>query len=112
MNEIQIKSALTNYFKFFSSKNIESLEAMFSKKIQLFDWEIESKGIVNVVETNRNIFKSVDSIEVSVKELFINQLNACCVIEILINKSEVLKVIDLISFNEKGKIIKISAYKQ
>ena len=41
-----------------------------------------------------------------------DELVAICLIEIIINNEETLKVIDIIKFNDENKIIEVSAYKQ
>ena len=66
----------------------------------------------NVLEANKNIFNSVDTISVNLNELYIDDNVATCIIEIVINNEETLKVIDIIKIDTDGKIKEISAYKQ
>ena len=61
---------------------------------------------------NKNIFNSVDTISVNLNELYIDDNVAICIIEIIINNEETLKVIDIIKIDTNGKIKEISAYKQ
>ena len=107
-----IKKILESYFEHFSNKNIIALEQLFSEDIKLNDWEISAIGKKEVVEANKKIFNSVDTINVKLKELYIDKFTATCLIEILVNQKEKLKVIDLIKFNKDNKITYISAYKQ
>ena len=100
------------YFDSFSNKDIQSLKSLFSKKISLKDWDIEAKGINEVIEANKKIFNSVESIVVTPKNIYQEKFVVICEIDILINKSEKLKVIDILKFNEHKKIEEISAYKQ
>lgn len=100
------------YFDFFSKKDIQNLKNFFSEDIILKDWEIEAIGINNVVEANKKIFNSVESIKVIPKNIYQDHLVLICVIDIMINKTEKLKVIDILKFNEKHKIEEISAFKQ
>lgn len=108
------KNLLIDYFNFFSKKDLKNLTNMFSSDVKLFDWEISALGIDEVVTANENIFNSVDTIEVFLKNIYKNEINNSfvCEIEIKINNDNVLKVIDIISFDEKNKINLISAYKQ
>jgi len=108
----KIKDILKSYFKHFSNKDIIALEQLFSESVKLNDWEISAIGKKEVVEANKKIFNSVDTINVELRELYIDEFTATCLIEILINKKEKLKVIDLIKFNKDNKITYISAYKQ
>ena len=82
---------IDTYFKFFSSKDINSLKKMFSNEIILKDWEINAVGINQVVEANKKIFNSVNSIEISIIEYFEFNKNRICLIDILINKKETIK---------------------
>ena len=103
---------IKEYFKFFSNKDILSLEKLFAEDVKLVDWETYAKGKDEVIKANKKIFDQVDTLQIEVNNLYINGQTAICLIDILINKSEKLKVIDLIRFNNDNKITLISAYKQ
>ena len=100
------------YFDFFSKKDIQNLKNIFSENIILKDWEIEATGINDVVEANKKIFNSVESIIVNPKNIYQDNFVLICEIDIIINKTEKLKVIDILKFNENLKIEEISAFKQ
>ena len=108
-----MENIIKNYFKAFSNKDIRCLEALFSNEITLQDWEIFANGKKDVLLANKNIFDSFDSISADLKELYLNDLVAICIVEITINNNdEILKVVDIIKFNNDNKIIEISAFKQ
>ena len=107
MRELVIK-----YFENFSNKDLEKLSDILSEKVTLQDWDILAEGKQNVLEANKNIFNSVDTISVNLNELYIDDNVATCIIEIVINNEETLKVIDVIKIDTDGKIKEISAYKQ
>jgi len=107
-----MEKLIKTYFQAFSNKNIEKLERLFSDEVILKDWEISVEGKKEVLEANKNIFNSVDSISAELNELYLDNLVAVCLIEITINKEDILKVIDVIKFNDEMKIIEVSAYKQ
>ena len=100
------------YFDFFSKKDIQNLKKIFSEDIILKDWEIEATGINDVVEANEKIFNSVDSIIITPKNIYQDNFVLICEIDIMINKTEKLKVIDILKFNEYYKIEEVSAFKQ
>ncbi len=107
-----MKEFIKKYFEHFSNKDLEKLSDMFSEEIVLQDWNIIAEGKKKVLEENKNIFNSVESISVKLNELYIDGNVATCLIKILINNNEAIKVIDIIKINTNGKIIEISAYKQ
>ena len=107
-----MKNIVITYFETFSNKDIKGLENLFSDDVFLQDWNILAKGKKQVLDANKNIFDSVESISVTLNNLYLDKLVAICLIEIIINNKEILKVIDIIKFNDENKIIEVSAYKQ
>ena len=107
-----MREVVTKYFENFSNKNLEKLSDLFSEEITLQDWDILAEGKRNVLEANKNIFNSVETISANLNELYIDDNVATCLIEIVINNEETLKVIDIIKIDTDGKIKEISAYKQ
>ena len=105
------KTIAKKYFQFFSSKNIKSLEKFFHKNITLRDWEINASGIKNVIEANKKIFSSVASISVKPLNLIEENNTVAAELEITINNKEVLKVVDIIEFDDQSKILSIKAFK-
>ncbi len=107
-----MENLVKTYFEIFSNKDIKGLDNIFSDDVILQDWEILAKGKKQALDSNKNIFDSVESISVTLNDLYLNELVAICLIEIIINNEEILKVIDIIKFNDENKIIEVSAYKQ
>ncbi len=107
-----MENLIKDYFKFFSNKDISSLEKLFAKDIKLVDWEISVEGKDEVIKANKKIFDTLDSIKIELKELYLQEMTAICLVEILINNKEKLKVIDMIKFNNDKEIFLISAFKQ
>tara|TARA_B100001093_G_scaffold515137_1_gene590803 strand:- start:1126 stop:1536 length:411 start_codon:yes stop_codon:yes gene_type:complete len=109
---IKVKEIILNYFNSFSSKNLKALDKIFSENVSLEDWDISVNGKKEVLAANKKIFDNVETISVNVKELYIYNLVATCIIEVIINGKEKLNVIDIVKINKQGKIIEINAYKQ
>ena len=108
---MQLKEITLKYFQDFSSKDISSLKSVFSNDIVLRDWEIESKGIDNVIKVYENIFNNVQSIFVEIQNLYQDEKVIFGELKIIINDSVIMYVMDLIEFNEEEKIKRIFAYK-
>ena len=110
MNE-NIKDIALSYFKTFSEKNINGLREMFDDKVTLRDWDIDKQGIESVLKANLNIFQNVKSIDAIPQNIISENNFVFAELKIIVNGDEELKVVDMIEFNEKGKIISIKAFK-
>lgn len=109
MNKIEL---IKQYFENFSNKRIDLLEQMFSHDVELTDWEISAKGINQVVAANQKIFDSVETIMIDVGLLAEIDNTVFAQIIVIVNNVISIKVIDIITFDQGGKISKVSAYKQ
>jgi ketosteroid isomerase-like protein len=107
-------ATIRHYFNAFASKNLTVLSDLFADDVVLQDWEISAVGKQAVLAANKNIFDSVDSIQVNIINTAENPTATLMFVEIevIINNDVKLNVVDIIRFNNVGKIIKISAYKQ
>ena len=106
-----IKDFAQSYFKIFSEKNINGLREMFDDNVTLRDWEIDKQGIENVLKANLNIFQNVKTIKVIPQNIVSENNFVFADLKIIVNGDEELKVVDIIEFNKKGKIISIKAFK-
>ena len=109
MNDI--RNVAEKYFHYFSEKDIEALKTLFDEDVKLRDWEIEAQGLEKVLEANKSIFKNSKNIDVRPINLFIDKYTLIAELEIVINKKELLKVVDIIEFNKNQKIINVRAFK-
>ena len=110
MND-NIKDTALSYFKTFSEKNIDGLREMFDDNVTLRDWDINKKGIESVLKANLNIFQNVKTIKAIPQNIISENNFVFAELKIVVNDDEELKVVDLIEFNKKGKIISIKAFK-
>ena len=106
-----IKDTALTYFKTFSEKNINGLREMFDENVTLRDWDIDEQGIESVLKANLNIFQSVRTIDAIPQNIISENNFVFAELKIIINGNEELKVVDMIEFNKKGKIIAIKAFK-
>ena len=106
-----IKDTALSYFKTFSEKNIDGLREMFDDNVILRDWDIDKKGIENVLKANLNIFQNVKTIKAIPQNIISENNFVFAELKIVVNDDDELKVVDLIEFNKKGKIISIKAFK-
>ena len=113
MTNIEAKQydILLKYFEYFSNKDLQNLSNIFDDRVSLTDWDINAVGKESVMNANKNIFDSVNTINVDVIETFKKGNKFSCQLVITINDMETIEVVDVIEFNEKNKIISVKAYK-
>ena len=100
------------YFDTFSNKNLSGLEKMFSLDVSLRDWEIEAKGIKEVLKANKNIFENLENIQVNPLKIYNDGNTVVAELDVDINNGEEsLLVVDVIEFDSDNKILEIRAYK-
>ncbi|MBT5399133.1 hypothetical protein HOL24_01170 [bacterium] len=109
--KIDIKNKSMDYFNSFSEKNITKISNMFSSNVTLRDWDIEADGKHNVLEATENIFSSVDSISINIKDIYVHNDTTISELVIVLDGVEKILVVDIIVFNESGEICSIRAYK-
>ena len=108
---INIKDTALSYFKTFSEKDINGLREMFDDNVTLRDWNIDKQGLESVLKANLNIFQNVKTINAIPQNIISENNYVFAELKIIINGDEELKVVDMIEFNKKGKIISIKAFK-
>ena len=118
---------LRKYFQAFADKNIEILTEMFTDDIILIDWNNTFTGKDQVVNEVQGIFVNFKTIKLEVTDIFssLNIINAdrgettvsipkddsfACEIVIVFDDLEPLYIMDLIEFDDEGRIKKLTAY--
>ncbi len=96
------------YFELFSTKNLKGLEnEIYADNIHLRDWNGEWRGKQAVLEMNENLFVN----EFKIENISIKQSDISTVVQFDLHiAGTILKVLDLIDWNEEGKIERILAY--
>jgi hypothetical protein len=102
-----------DYFEAFSNKDLEKLSDLYSDDVTLADWEpLFFDGKESVLSANKNLFDSVQSVNILVKRIGSNDKNVFSEIDILINENMQLFVVDILGFDQDNKINSIRAYKR
>ena len=103
-----LKEKTKRYFELFSTKNVKGLEnEIYADNIFLRDWNGEWKGKQAVLEMNENLFES----EFKIDNIEIKQADNTTLVQFDLHIADtILKVVDVIDWNENGKIEKILAY--
>ena len=108
---MDLKSICLEYFETFSRKDLDNLALMFTGDVTLRDWEISATGIDEVLVANKKIFDSVEYIHVLPLHLYQDNNTVAAELSIVVSGAVHLSVVDIITFNDTGKIVSIKAYK-
>jgi cytidyltransferase-like protein len=103
-----LKEKTKRYFELFASKNVKGLEnEIYADNIFLRDWNGEWRGKQAVLEMNENLFVN----EFQIDNIQINQADTTTIVQFDLHIADtILKVVDIIDWNENGKIERILAY--
>ncbi len=92
-----------------------ALVSQFAADGELRDWDVSVKGAAAVGEANGKIFSAVPLISIEVLTVHIAESTRTATAEIIVHinndAKETLKVADVITFTEDGKIASVRAYK-
>ena len=118
--DTNLTNIILNYFSGFSAKDLHKTSRDFSQLIVLKDWATYRSGMDDVKDViQEEIFNKVETIHIlpeSIHFCYVNESAiAVCKIDIIIDGSQTLKVLDLIQLyhdDNSWKIVKIEAYKQ
>jgi ketosteroid isomerase-like protein len=95
----------------YQEKDIARIAAMFHPDVVLRDWNSEVRGHTAAAEEFTRNFEQADTLQIEIKSIYQAVLSAAAELKITVNGTEVLNVVDVLSFNEEGKILSIVAYR-
>ncbi|WP_421713152.1 nuclear transport factor 2 family protein [Alteromonas abrolhosensis] len=105
-NSEKFKSYLLSY----QNKDIEAVSKLFAPDIHLRDWKISVHGkAIAISETQKN-FNNASSLEIETLNIMENENSVSGELKIIVNQTEVLYVVDVLTFNNAGLISSIRAY--
>jgi len=110
MKHFILSKLIKQYFKSFNNHSIDELSILFSSKIQLKDWEVNLKGINNVILHNKKIFSENKKIHVKIKNLSFDNRTVFAELLIQIKKNKSINVVDIITYDNKKLIKSIKAF--
>lgn len=104
-----IENLSRDYFNAFSNRDDIALFRMFDENVELIDWEERIQGRGPLLSHNQRFFESVGKITITVELIAVYGLTSFSKLLIDIDGKS-LNVVDTITFNNLGKIVKIEAY--
>ena len=86
------------------------MEGLFAEDIVLRDWKIRVEGKEQAICETRKNFEAVSSIEIEVLSTYENVDTIAAELKITVDQTEELYVVDIITFDSRGKIKSIRAF--
>ena len=108
---IDLKQLCKEYFWAWGDKDLAKLAAMFAEEVRLRDWNLTAFGREQTLIANSNIFTNVDTCKALPLYMYQDGLTVACRLNVYINKDNAFEVLDLITFNDEGKIVEILAFR-
>lgn len=108
--KVSNKERCITYLKKYADKDINAMNSMFADDIILRDWKIYVEGKKEALRETQKNFEAAQSIAIDVLKTYENEDTVAAELKITVNKTEVLYVVDVITFNASGKITSIRAY--
>ena len=104
------KELAVRYLQKYAEKDLGAMKGMFADDIVLRDWKIRVEGKkIALKETQKN-FDAADSLIIEILSTYEGGNTVAAELKIIVNESEELYVVDVITFNNSGKIASIRAY--
>lgn len=104
------KERFTAYLDAYAAKDLERVADMFAADVMLRDWKISVSGKdAALAETHKN-FRAARSIAIEILATYESASAVAGELRIVVDDSEVLYVVDVVSFDAQGKITAIRAY--
>ena len=99
------------YLRKYAEKDFQAMEELFAENIILRDWKIRVEGKDKALSETKKNFEEAQTIAIDVLSTYENFDSVAAELKILVNGTEELYVVDIITFNSEGKIVAIRAYK-
>ena len=107
---MDLNQSLKDYLAAYADKDLTAVSDMFAQNIKLRDWKISVCGKnAAIAETKKN-FAAASSIDIEILHIHGSGNTRIGELQILVDSTELLTVVDIVTFDAQGKIQSIRAY--
>lgn len=112
-NTMDLRNNCIEYFAAWNAKDLDKLAEIFADDIYTRDWETSAEGKADSLVANKAIFDTFATCNAEPIELYQDDMNmtVACHINISLDGVPPFEVIDLITFDQDGKIVKLLAFR-
>ena len=107
---------VADYFKKWNDHDGAAVGALFAEQADLQDWNASVSGKEEIQTFNEDLFAACPDIRCEVRNVHVSgqTMTATCEILVHVNKNDTdaIKAVDVITFDNDGKIKNLQAFKQ
>jgi hypothetical protein len=102
---------LRSFLELYASKDLDSISKLLASSVVLRDWNLQVSGKDATLAQFKKNFEEAQSISISVSNVYTSTSGACAELEIVVNQSLSLRVVDVVIFDSDGLLTSIVSYK-
>ena len=99
------------YLRHYAEKNLEAISAMLAEEVHLRDWNLSIFGRLEVLRETAKNFTEAKTIEINILAVFESPDMVAGELHITVDEKIDLYVVDVLTFDQDGKIAAIRSYK-
>ena len=103
--------AMREYMTAYATKDLAAVSRLLAEAVVLQDWNLRVEGRAAVLLATARNFEAASSIEIQVRAAVSQDRAVAAELDIVVDRSVKLQVVDVLRFNPEGKIVAIRAYK-
>ncbi len=104
------QAAFLDYLRRYEAKDLDGIAAMLARDVTLRDWNLSVKGRDAAIAETRKNFESAESIRIDVLRVLEGDRAVAGELRIVIDGHIELFVVDVLDFDDEGRITAIRAY--
>jgi len=105
-----LQARFLDYLHRYESKDLDGIAAMLSPDVALRDWHLSVRGREAVIAETRKNFESASSLRIEVLSVLEGGRSVAGELRIFVNGDIELFVVDVLDFDDEGRITAIRAY--
>ena len=98
------------YLTHYANKDIAKISAMLAEDVTLRDWKISVSGKASAIAETEKNFQAADTVEIEILHLYAAEQGVAGELRITVDGTDILYVVDVVTFNTDGKIKAIRAF--
>lgn len=103
--------SLLRYLKAYAAKDIDQIAAQLAPDVRLQDWNLAVQGATAVLDETRKNFQAASRLDIEVVQVLADARSAAAVLRISVGEASILDVVDVVTFDDQGRITAIRAFK-